>query len=316
MNSDLTLNLKKITLSTPIILLSGTVSIPILSFLHPEEIGAVVLKTITLNPKDPNPVPRMYDLGFGVLNSIGLFNPGAEIFFREEFPLYEKLDFVYMISLGEFSTETFFELIDFVKEKVAQNKKIAGIELNFSCPNVKQGGISFSRDPDSMKSIVSYLAKDFKKEIWVKISPISSLEAQLKAAEEGGATAVVVANTIPATSYVSEKGKVALGAGSGGLSGPALRPINLELVRQAKSISSLPIIASGGIGSFGDVLEYALAGASAFGVGTALFKDPRTPRFIFNEMKKFFEDKNITSFEEFINNPGRISFWIQESESL
>lgn len=315
MNPDLTVKLKTTTISTPVILLSGTVSIPILSFLNPGKVGIVVLKTVTLEPKEPNPAPRIYDAGFGVINSIGLFNPGVMKFFKQEYTLYRELDFRYAISLAGFSKKTFMELIDLTKEKAVADDKILGIELNFSCPNVKQGGISFSRSPDLIRSITSHVSDRFEKEVWVKVTPASPLKTQLKAAEDGGATAVVIANTMPATSFIIEEGKSAIGAESGGLSGPALRPINLELVRQAKQISSLPIIASGGIGSFKDVLEYTLAGAQAFGIGTALFKDPRIPEYIINDLEKFLKEKGLGSFDELISDPRRLSLWTQESES-
>lgn len=295
---DLKIKLKKTVLKNPFILLSGTVSVKTLSFLQTEDVGAVVLKTVTLNPREPNPAPRMFDAGIGVINSIGLFNQGIKCFLKSEYPEYKKLGFSYVLSVGEFTEETFIEALGKIKKIAQTDESILGIELNFSCPNVKESGLAFSRNPKVLKRITKFGSDEFDKEVWVKLSPVSPLKEQIEAAEDGGATALTIANTMPATGYNLGEKSLAIGAGEGGLSGPALKPINLNYVRLAAKMTGLPIIASGGIGTIEDVLEYALAGARVFGFGTVLFKDPRTPKFVKNDLIDYLQDSNYERYED------------------
>lgn len=296
---DTSISLKTTKLKTPFVLLSGTVSKKILKFVDPKAVGGVTLKTVTENPKQPNPAPRMWDFSYGVINSIGLFNPGVDKFLNEELPEYLKLDFFYMISVGGFDLESFKTTIEKVSKKVNSVDKVIGIELNVSCPNVKKGGISFSGDREAIKTLTSHAGKFLKKEIWVKLSPVGDIVRQAGAALEGGATSLVIANTIPAAAVDPVSGKTRLGEGFGGLSGPALKPINLMKVRKVYRKYFPLIVASGGILSFEDVLEYRHAGASLFGLGTALFKDPRTPNNLYEDLKNYLKNQS-KAIEDFL----------------
>ena len=233
---DIGVELATTRLKSPFVLLSGTVSRLLLSMVEPSDVGAVVLKTVTLAPRDPNPEPRMWDLGYAALNSIGLFNPGADAFFTDELPRFLELEFDYIVSLGEFSTEGFVELIEVASDVVRAHERVRGIELNVSCPNVKVGGIAFSRDARALARIVAAASERIGGEIWVKVSPASDVPEQVRVARDNGATAVVVANTYPATSVDPDTGVAYLGAGSGGLSGPGLFPINVHGVRGARDV--------------------------------------------------------------------------------
>ncbi len=296
---DTKVSLKKITLKSPIVLLSGTVSMKILEFQDPEKIGLVVLKTVTAEPKEPNPEPRMWDLQVGVLNSIGLYNRGWEYFFEKELPEYLKTGFEFGVSLAEFTQESFHSLIKKAAASLNEIEAVKAVELNFSCPNVKKGGIAFASQPDTIKELTGLAAENFSREIWVKISPAFDVRTQVEAAIAGGATAVVVANTYPATALRSD-GSAVLGAGSGGLSGRALHPINLLNVLSVASQEKC-IIASGGVDSFDAGLQYLCAGARAFGVGTALFRNPLITSEIYDDMVKAIKNAGAASLNEFLN---------------
>lgn len=300
---DLTVNLTKTTLKSPIVLLSGTVSPLILSFLKPETVGLVVLKTITLKPKEPNPEPRMWDLGFGVLNSIGLFNVGVDNFITKELPKYLELGFDYGISISGFSREEFIEVAFRVSQSVRDIENIKVLELNFSCPNVEKGGIQFASQPEEIKFLTSEITKNFDGEIWVKISPAYDVQKQVNAATDGGATGVVIANTYPSTAFDRYLRNV-LGTESGGLSGPALLPINLLNVKKA-SLTETLIIASGGVDSFHAFKSYIVAGADLVGIGTALFRNPLLPEHLIEELKSELKSLNVGSFSEYLRTVRR-----------
>ncbi|MCX7832502.1 MAG: hypothetical protein N2440_06350 [Actinobacteria bacterium] len=294
----MTLKLSKTTLKSPLVLLSGTVSPQILSFLRPDSIGLVVLKTITLKPKEPNPEPRMWDLGFGVLNSIGLFNLGVDNFISKELPKYLELGFDYGISISGFSRDEFIEVARRVSQSVRDIENIKALELNFSCPNVEKGGIQFASQPEEINYLTSEVTRNFNGEVWVKISPVYDVLEQVNAAIDGGATGIVVANTFPSTAFDRSLRNV-LGAGSGGLSGPALLPINLLNVKKASSIKTL-IIASGGVDSFHAFKSYIAAGANLVGIGTALFRNPLLPEHLIEELKSEMKSLNVGSFSEYL----------------
>lgn len=290
--------LKKESFRSPLVLLSGTVSSQILEFIRPEAVGLAVLKTITLKPRQPNPEPRMWDLSYGVLNSIGLFNPGVEKFLESELKKYLELDFDYGLSIAGFSVDEFEELIDIVKDVILQEERIKVLELNFSCPNVKEGGIAFASQETSIERITKKASHAVSKEIWVKVSPAFPVEAQIKAGLRGGATAAVVANTMPAV-YLNEKMEFVPGAGSGGLSGRALFPINLLNVKKASEIET-EIVASGGVEGFSEFKKYLKAGASMVGIGTALFRFPDIPNQIYVELQKDMQAFKVESFEDYL----------------
>jgi len=279
-------------------LLSGTVSRQILEFNERNAIGLAVLKTVTLKPKEPNREPRMWDLGFGVLNSIGLFNPGVERFLETELQEYLETGYDLGISLSEFSQPDFIRLVEVVSTAVNEYGQIKVLELNFSCPNVKSGGIQFAAQPEAIKEITSAASSFFQREVWVKVSPAFDVITQAQAAYEGGATAVVVANTLPAAA-LKEDLTFSLGSISGGLSGPALYPVNLLNVYRLKDFP-LPLIGSGGVDSYFAFKGYLKAGAVAAGIGTALFKDPELPTKIAQMLERELKAASVHTLDEFL----------------
>lgn len=280
------------------VLLSGTVSRRILEFNDRNAVGLAVLKTVTLKPKEPNKEPRMWDLGFGVLNSIGLFNPGIERFLETDLQEYLKTGYDLGISLSEFSQPDFIRLVETASTAVNRYDQIKAIELNFSCPNVKSGGMQFAAQPEIIREITSAASSCFQREVWVKVSPAFDVLAQARAACEGGATAVVVANTLPAAALRDDL-TFSLGSVSGGLSGPALYPVNLLNVYRLKDFE-LPLIASGGVDSYLSFKGYLKAGAAAAGIGTALFKDPKLPTKIAAMLEEEMEAAGVQTLEEFL----------------
>jgi dihydroorotate dehydrogenase subfamily 1 len=295
---NMQIKLKKTVLRSPLVLLSGTVSPQILRFVRPEAVGLVVLKTITLNSKAPNREPRMWDLGFGVLNSIGLFNPGARNFFEKEIEEYLEFDYDYGLSLAGFSDEEFEELIELTAQLARGIERIRAFELNFSCPNVKEGGIAFASQSEKIERITGFAAERFDGEIWVKVSPAYPVEKQIEAGLKGGATGFVVANTMPAVEVV-ETGSFVPGAGSGGLSGRALFPINLLNVKKASGLNGL-IIASGGVEEFTQVKKYLIAGATLVGLGTVLFRFPDMPNRIYDEMMADIRKNKAQNYDDYL----------------
>lgn len=228
----------------------------------------------------------MWDLGFAVLNSIGLFNPGIGEFSNQEISRYRAQQRKLVISLAEFSTSSFKEICDRAVDLFEEDEQVIGYELNFSCPNVDKGGVAFVEDLVSVRKITSHLASITDKEVWVKLSPVGFIEKQAEAALSGEATALCVANTLPAVAFDSS-GNAVPAKGSGGLSGPGLKPVNLLNVKKArKAFPEALIIASGGIASYEDVVDYHRAGADLFGLGSVLFKDPAVPDRIYQKIKE------------------------------
>lgn len=297
---DLSVTLKKTVLRSPIVLLSGTVSPLILKLNKPEAVGLVILKTVTLNSKVPNIEPRMWDLGSGVLNSIGLYNPGIEAFFKEEINEYLELDYDYGVSVSGFSEEEFIEVIEKASAFTEGLKNFKVLELNFSCPNVKKGGYQFASEPSLIKKITAHASKTFDGEVWVKISPAFDVFRQAKAAVEGGATALVVANTMPATCF-NENLKPVLGNITGGLSGKPLFFVNLRNVFELRTLN-IPIVASGGIDSLHGFLSYLKAGSICGGLGTVLFREPDFPTKLFEALKEELVNKGSAKFTDYLKS--------------
>lgn len=241
----------------------------------------------------------MWDLGFGVLNSIGLFNPGVHAFLEAELPQYLKYDFDYGLSIAGYTRDEFFDLIEIVSERLKSVDRVKVLELNFSCPNVKTGGIQFAGQPEEIERITSLASSSFEGEVWVKVSPAYDVSVQVEAALKGGATAAVVANTFPAT-YFDKRLNPVLGAGHGGLSGSALFPINLKKVAEASRFGT-KVVASGGIDSFHKVLCYLKAGAVCVGLGTVLFRFPDLPTKLYQKLLSEMKKAGLRDFSSYVN---------------
>ncbi|MFN3920921.1 MAG: dihydroorotate dehydrogenase [Caldimicrobium sp.] len=291
MSRRLFVQIKDLSFKSPIFLASGTWGLgdTLLKYLHQEEIetciGALITKGISLNPMSGNPPPRLLETPCGLINSIGLENPGIENFLKKYFPKLKTLKVPIIFNLHGKSKEEFIELA-----KKLSNEEIDGIEINISCPNVSEGGIAFSQSPKLVYDLVRAVREVYPRLLIVKLSPVGPWNEVAIASEEAGADALTVANTYPALGIVSLKPFQII---KGGLSGPAIKPLTLRLVYELSSKIKIPLIASGGITTGKDALEYLLVGAKAVQIGTANLIDPTSPVKIYRELKVL-----IAQFEE------------------
>jgi dihydroorotate dehydrogenase (NAD+) catalytic subunit len=271
---DLSVNIGALRLRNPIIAASGTFGYG-LEFSHLidlDTIGGFVTKGLSLNPIQGSPAPRLCHTPSGMLNAVGLQNVGVRAFVTEKLPVLRKYVTPVLVNIFGYSPEEYAEVIRILEDAPG----IAGYELNISCPNVKQGGIQFGSDPTMVSQVVGVARRSTpSRPLWVKLSPlVTDIRLIAKAAEEAGADALTVANTYPAMSIDVKARRSRLGCPTGGLSGPAIRPITLRLVWEAAKAVKIPIIGLGGIETVDDVLEYLSVGAKAVQVGTASFVRP------------------------------------------
>jgi len=276
-SDKLQIEIAKQVLKNPILLASGTAGFgyDIADVLDISQLGGIVTKTITLEPRDGNPPPRIWETPSGMLNSIGLANPGLEVFIKDIVPLLADLPTEVIISVGGNSEGEFIELV----EKLSEIEFVNTIELNLSCPNVKEGGIHFGRNPDTVFSLLKKLREITEKSLWAKLSPQVTDIAELGiAAQDGGADAISLINTLPAMAIDIKTRKPMLGAITGGLSGPAIHPVAVAMVYELSKKIGIPIIGIGGVYRPEDAVELIIAGASAVQIGSGYFADTTLPQ--------------------------------------
>ena len=234
-------------------------------------LGALVVKGISLKPWEGNPTPRIVEVTGGLVNAIGLQNPGVDGFIKEYMPFLRKQDVPVIVNIWGRTIEEYAE----VAARFDDVKGIAGIELNISCPNIREGGIAFGTDPRAAAGVIAAARKATRLTLIPKLSPnVSDIAVFAKIAEDSGADAVSLINSIPAMVINIETRRPALANTTGGLSGPAIHPVAVRLVWQAAKAVKIPVIGMGGIAGPGEAVEFMLAGASAVAVGTANFTDP------------------------------------------
>jgi len=272
---DLSVKIGALRLRNPILAASGTFGYG-LEFAHLVDLnrlGGFVTKGLSREPIEGAPAPRLYPTPSGMLNAVGLQNVGVRAFVIEKLPVLRKFDTAVIANVFGYTLEDYVEVIRILEDA----EGLAGYELNVSCPNVKKGGMQFGSDPTCIAEVVCAARKAAaKRSLWVKLSPlVTNIGLIAKSAEEAGADALTVANTYPAMALDFRTGKSRLGNPTGGLSGPAIKPITLRLVWETKKAVKTPIIGLGGVETVEDVLEYLAVGASAVQVGTASFADPR-----------------------------------------
>ncbi len=269
-------------LRSPLLLASGTWGLGESEIPGVEYLSALITKGISKEPMPGNPPPRLAEAPCGLINSIGLENPGIEIFLEEYLPRIKELCPKVIVNLHGESIEDFCYLAERL-----DGVDVSGIELNISCPNVRKGGIHFSESAKDVFELVSEVRKRFKRVLIVKLSPRSQVLDIAFACEEAGADALTVANTYPALAVVSLKPfKLLLG----GLSGPAIKPLTMRLVYELSKKVNLPIIASGGVMTGRDVVEYLACGAVAVQIGTALLVDPFAVKKIYKEFEELSQE--------------------------
>ncbi len=280
MSVDLSVNLAGLRLKNPLLLASGTWGFgeKLAAYLDLSRLGGLVTKGISLGPRPGNPPPRLAETPCGLVNAIGLENPGLTTFKRQILPRLFSFQVPVLVNVFGESLEGYVDVVKGLLETQVQ-----GIELNISCPNVKKGGLQFGQDPHGVYELVTQVRKVWPGFLAVKLSPLGPVLAVAEAAVKAGADALTVANTYPALVIDVYQRKPAVAAGFGGLSGPAIRPLTLRLVREIYRHLRVPIMGCGGITSGQDVVAYILAGACAVQVGTATLVDPSAPQRILEE---------------------------------
>ena len=284
-------SLGRLKVNSPVTVASGTFALENLDFIAQEHLGAYVCKTITRYPKKGNPPPRLYETEAGLLNSIGLQNPGLDKFIAEDLPvLRETLTVPLIVSFSGSSLTEFAQMLECLEKQ----EGISGYEVNVSCPNVENEGIAFGIDPDVVNKLCALLSPLTEREFIVKLSPnVTDIAVIAKAAEEGGATAISLINTIWGMAIDYCNGKSRIKKGIGGYSGIGIKPLALALTYRAAQAVKIPVIAMGGIYNWQDALEFFWAGASMIALGTANFIDPLAVDKVYEGLSSFCLEKQL-----------------------
>jgi len=262
-----------------------------------KRIGGVVLKGTSARPIAGNSPPRLFPTPSGMLNSIGLENVGVDSFIRDKMPVLRNSGCSVIVNVFGFAEDEYIEVV----EKLNGCDDIAAYELNISCPNTKHGGMVFGTDSELTRNLTKVLKSRSKRPLFVKLSPnVTDITEIARAAEDGGADALTVANTYLAMAIDIETFKPRIGNITGGLSGPAIRPITLRMVYQCAKVVKIPVIGLGGIFTAEDAVEYFLAGASAIQVGTANFHDPKAPLHVLDGLAKYLQKHGMSSLRELV----------------
>ena len=296
---DLTVSIGRMILKNPVVVSSGTFGFgeEFEGFCDLNGLGAIIPKGISLKPMAGNPPPRIFETEGGMINSIGLQNPGFREFIKNKLPYYKNLKTHLIINFFGNTQKEYIELA----RRFDDVAGISGLEMNISCPNVKRGGIVFGTDPQMAYRLVQAVRKSTALTLIVKLSPnVTDIALMAKSVEEGGADAVSLVNTFRAIAVNIHTKKPELGNTIGGLSGPAIKPIALRMVWEVSQAVRIPIIGMGGIMNAGDAIEFILAGASAIQIGTANLINPKTGIEVIHGIKKYLAQNKITRIQKLI----------------
>jgi len=298
-NPDLSIKIGKIKLKNPVIVASGTFGYgeEYEDFFNLNHLGAIIPKGISLNPMIGNLPPRIFETEGGIINSIGLQNPGFQDFVKDKLPYLRKIKTHLLINFFGNTQKEYIELA----RRFDEVPGISGLEMNISCPNVKQGGILFCSDPKMTYRLVCAVRKSTTLPLIVKLSPnVTDIALLARISEEGGADGVSLVNTFKAMAINIHSRKPELGNVIGGLSGPAIKPIAIRMVWEVSQTTNIPIIGIGGIMGAEDAIEFILAGASAIQVGTANLVNPRTGIEVIDGIKKYLVGKGINRVQKLV----------------
>jgi dihydroorotate dehydrogenase (NAD+) catalytic subunit len=299
---DLSVQVGALRLRNPIIAASGTFGYGI-EFAHLVDLnllGGIVTKGLSREPMDGAPAPRIVETPSGMLNAIGLQNIGVRAFVAEKLPVLRKYVTPVLANVFGNTLEDYVEVI----RTLGDAEGLAGYELNISCPNVKKGGMQFGGDPATVAEVVTAARRAAaKRPLWVKLSPlVADIGLIARAAAEAGADALTVANTYPAMAVDFRTGKSRLGSPTGGLSGPAVKPITLKLVWDIRRAVEIPVIGLGGVETVDDVLDYLSVGAVAVQVGTASFADPVATRRLVDGLEEVVSDAKTFTIRDIVTD--------------
>jgi dihydroorotate dehydrogenase (NAD+) catalytic subunit len=300
---DTSVKIGNLVLKNPVLTASGTFGYgeEFNDFLDLNALGGFIVKGTTLLPREGNPYPRMAETPSGMLNAVGLQNKGVDYFIENIYPRIKDLKTHIMVNVSGSAIEDYVQTV----EKLNELEAIPAIELNISCPNVKEGGMAFGTSCDSAAAVVKAVRNAYKKVLIVKLSPnVTSISDIAQAVEDAGADAVSLINTLLGMAIDAEKQKPILSTITGGLSGPCVKPIALRMVWQVSKAVKIPIIGLGGIMNATDAIEFMLAGASAVQVGTANFIDPQISIKIIHGIEEYLNRKGVQNIGDIIGKIG------------
>ncbi len=294
---DLSVNIGKLRMRNPVMTASGTFGygFEFDDFIDVDSLGAIIVKGTTREAREGNAYPRMAETPMGMLNAVGLQNKGIDYFVSDIYPRLLKYKTHVIVNVSGSKIEDYL----YVAEKLNDLESIPAIELNISCPNVKTGGMAFGTSCDSAAEITKAVRKAYDKTLIVKLSPnVTSVTDIAQVVEDAGADAISLINTIMGMAVDLDSRKPVLSTVTGGLSGPAIKPVALRMVWQVCNAVKVPVIGLGGIMSAKDALEFILCGATAVQIGTANFIDPRISQTIVRDLNTYFEKNNLKSIDD------------------
>ena len=297
--ADLSVNIGNLKLSNPVMTASGTFGYgkEFEDFVDLEKIGGIIVKGTTLHRREGNPYPRMAETPMGMLNAVGLQNKGVDYFISEIYPQIKDIRTNMIVNVSGSAIEDYVQ----TAEKINELEAIPAIELNISCPNVKQGGMAFGVLPQSAAEVVAAVRKVYPKTLIVKLSPnVTDITEIARAVEGAGADSVSLINTLLGMAIDAEKRRPILSTVTGGMSGAAVKPIALRMVYQVSKAVKIPVIGLGGIMNWKDAVEFLLAGASAIQIGTANFIDPAVTVKVSEGINDYLDRHGFTSVKDII----------------
>ena len=292
-------NLAGVELKNPVMVASGTFGsgAEYSEFVDLNRLGAVVTKGVASVPWPGNPAPRIAETASGMLNAIGLQNPGIDLFSKRDLPFLEKYDTKVIVNVCGHSTEEYLDVV----ERLADEPRVDMLEIKISCPNVKEGGIAFGQDPKAVEAITKAVKAKAKQPIIMKLSPnVTDITVMAKAAEAGGADCLSLINTLTGMKIDIERQTFAIANKTGGLSGPAVKPVAVRMVYQVANAVKIPIIGMGGICTAEDAMEFILAGATAVSIGTANFTNPYTTVEVIDGIEAYMRRHGVEDINELI----------------
>ncbi|MCH8029176.1 MAG: dihydroorotate dehydrogenase [Candidatus Dadabacteria bacterium] len=299
--ADISVKLGALELPSPVMAASGTFGFGLeyRDVLDYNKLGAIVTKGVSLKPREGNPMPRIVETPCGMLNSIGLQNPGVESFVGDLLPQVKGLGVPIIVNVFGETVEEYVR----VAEMIQSTGAVAGVELNVSCPNVKCGGIHFGANPEMLHEVTKAVREVTDLHLMVKLSPEAAvIEAVSNAAEQAGADSLSAINTIRGMSINIETRKPRIATTTGGLSGPALKPLAVRMVWEASRSVSIPVVGIGGISTAMDAIEFIIAGASAVQVGTANYTNPRACEEIADGIAVYLEERDIPKLSDIVGS--------------
>lgn len=295
---NMSVNIAGVEWKNPVTVASGTFGsgAEYSEFTDLNKLGAVTTKGVANVPWAGNPTPRVAEVYGGMLNAVGLQNPGIDLFCQRDIPFLKKYDTRIVVNVCGHSTEEYVAVV----ERLA-DEPVDMLEINISCPNVKEGGIAFGQDPRAVEAITKEMKRHAKRPVIMKLSPnVTDITEMARAAEAGGADALSLINTITGMKIDINRQKFVLANKTGGMSGPAIHPIAVRMVYQTYHAVNIPIIGMGGVMDANDAIEMILAGATAVSVGTANFTDPRAAEKVVAGIEEYMKKYNVADIKDLV----------------